>query len=646
MIDEAGVLGQSVGTKSLEAWKELLHEMSRRESDEIGADECHELVDELERILKSRDDTAAGLGEACETIAGLFVGFRGSLEYGAILERMLSKICMAPGRQACLDILLNSIKIESAENDAHAYLALDVVRMALRRLYLHEDALRGSRCEVLGACYDAMHRAASRNGLRNLAEIMGGSAARMEFCGPGSEICRMAMLRISIYDKRDVPSDGEILGVLRRYPALSGMLDSKRVIESKWRLTRLIHHISLDHLVSHEDYEWAYIAMAESNIRIRYWLDMIYREHGIANNPKQDALYEAARRPSLASTNIMVSARYLALEIYDFWKLYQKNHKMVQDLEIRDAAGIYKIVKEYKDAREMRELRNKFGAHPCWTFDEAARHINAMGLDRFVFYARLVLMFQDAVYRTVPSRHRRARNSGVQEAQISVSFEPVTKSEGRKSREEYANVSVVFKTPKSQDAYITMHESLLCMMLLSINFNEGKERNGDETLEGYLRFSSEVYNVKYMILELANFIKQFDEMNLEMTRGGKAFTPDFLKRREFYLQWRNDYAAHVLEDGVRGIQRLVEENRDLISNILRDIAEADSLVTRLSSEFEGYGGFDINPMTRTEVKLVEGKLDRMRAESNEHYGNEFVDPGQEITIQRRKEEVRRTLGLK
>lgn len=643
---EPAMLRQSASAKSLETWKELLQELGERAPDEISADECHGVVDELAKILKSKNDTTGELGEACEAIVGAFTRFKGRLEYGAILERMLYKICMVRGGQKGLGMLLGAIEIESEESDEHAYLALDVVRMALRHLYLREDFLRGSRREVLSACYDAMLRVALRNGLRNLAEIMRGSAAREEHCGPGSEICRMAMLRISIYDKRDVPSDAEILKVLRRYPALSEMLDPKRVIESKWRLTRLIHHISLDHLVNHEDYEWAYIAMAESNIRIRYWLDMIYREHGISNNPRQDVLYEAAQEPSLAPAKIMVSARYLALEIYDFWELYQKNHKLVQDLEIRDASGIYKIVKEYKDSREVRTLRNKFGAHPCWTFDEAAKHIDAMGLDRFVFYAHLVLMFQDAVYRAIPSRHRRDRNRGVREAHISVSFEPVTKSEGSEGKEAYSGVSVVFKSPKSQDAYTAMHESLLCMTFLTINFNEGNEHSMDKTLEGYLRFSSEVYNVKYMILELANFIKQLDEMGLKMTRGGKAFTPGFLGRKELYRQWRNKYAAHAQMDGVRGIQRLVEDNPDLISNILRDITEAGNLVTRLSSEFEEYGGFAITPMTHMEMKLVERRLDRIHMEANECYGNEFVDPDQELTMQRRKEEVRRTLGLK
>lgn len=644
-VSEAEMLRQSASARSLETWRELLQELSERNPDEVSADECYEVVDELDRILKSESNTTAELGEACVAVVELFMRFNGSLEYSAILERMLDRVCMVPGGHVRLGMLLDAIKIENKADDAHAYLALDAVRVALRHLYLREGALPESRREIMGVCYDAMLRVALRNGPHNLASIMKGSVAREEFCGPGSEICRMAMLRISIYDKRDVPSDDEILKVLRRYPALSGMLDPKRVIESKWRLTRLIHHISLDHLISHEDYEWAHTAMAESSIRIRYWLDEIYRQHGASNNPEQDELDAEARKPPLSPTNIMVSVRYLALEIYDFWELYQKSHETAQDLEIKDTSGIYKIVKEYKDSEKMQILR-KFGAHPCWTFREASRHIDSVGLDKFVFYAHLVLMFQDAVYRTIPSRHRRDRVHALQQAQISVSFKPVTEAEEKKSKETYSNASVTFKAPKSQDAYTAMHESRLCMMLLAINFNEGSRHLTENTLEGYLRFSNEVYNVRHMILELANFIKHYDEISLKIENGGNVFTPKFLKRKELYCQLRDECAAHVRIDGIRGIQRLIEKNPDLVSDILRDITEVDSLVTRLSGEFEGCGGPGMRAMTHMEIKLIGRRLDRIHTESNERYGNEFVGPDQKLTMQRKKEEVKQTLGIK
>jgi len=643
---EAEVLRQSASAKSLETWRELLQELSERNPDEISVDECYGLVDELDRVLRSKNDTMAELVEACEAIAEVFMKFRGSLEYSAILEHMLDRVCMVPGGHVKLGALLEAIKIEIKSDDAHAYLALDVVRVALQRLYLRKDVLWESRSKIMGVCYDAMLRVALRNGLHNLADIMRGSVAREEFCGPKSEICRMAMLRISIYDKRDVPSDGEIVKVLRRYPALSGMLDPGRVIESKWRLTRLIHHISLDHLVGHEDYGWAYTAMAESNIRIRYWLDRIYRQHGISNGSEQDGPGAVTRKPPLAPTNILVSVRYLALEIYDFWELYQKSHEVSQGQEISDVSGIYRIVEKYKDSKNMQILHKRFGARPRWTLGEASRHIGHIGLDKFVFYAHLVLMFQDAVYRTIPSRHRRDRVRGLQQAQVSVSFEPVTAEEKKKSKEEYSDVSVVFGTPKRQDAYMAMHESLLCMRLLVTNFNEGSRHLAENTLEGYLRFSNEVYNVRYMILELANFIKQYDEMGLKMKSGKSSFMPKFLKRKELYRQLRNRHATHVLIGGVRDIQGAIEENPDLISGILRDVMEAGSLVTRLSREFEGYAEFDMRAMTHMETQLIERKLDRIRAESSGRYGNELVDPDQKLTMQRRKEEVKHTLGIK
>lgn len=636
---------QYPGAVSLESWEESLQELSECNAGEIGGDEYYELVDELTRIVKSRNDTTEVLCKAGVAIAKMFGKIRGDAEYGIVLERMLDKVYMVPGGHVGLGALLGEIKIEDKANDAHAYLALDAIRVILRYLYLREDILRAARQEILKVCYDTMLRVAVRNGLHNLAEIMDGGAAREEFCGHGSEICRMAMLRNSIYDKRDVPSDEEILRVLRKYPLLSGTLDPKQVIDSKWRLTRLIHYIALDRLVNHEGSGHVYTAVSESNIRVRYWLDKIYRQHGIYNNPEQDLLDVLTQKPVFVHINIMIAIRYLALEIYDFWELYNKNHDLVKDLEIKDPAGIYRIIQECGIIRELREIRNEFGAHPGWAFEKAAERIAAMGLDRFVLNAHLVLMFQDAVCRTMPSRHRRDHVHDVRQAQISVKVDPVTRSEGEKIKESYANTSVVFKDQKRRDLYVTMHESVLCMMLLHESFNEAREHYGKNTLAAIQRFSNEVYNVKYMILEMANFIKQYEEMKLDVTKDGRVFERGFMARKSLYNEFRNNYAAHTRQDGINGIQALIEKQPDILSCVLRDIVEADNLVTRLSSEFPEYEQCSLRLMTSTEISRVQRKLDRIRKESNEHYGNEFVDPDQEQTMQRRKEEVRRILGL-
>lgn len=636
---------QTQDARVLGTWKESLLELSECRPEEVRLDEYYELVDELTKIVKANGGAPEKLREAGVTVAEMFSKFRKDSEYGVMLERVLDKVYMVPGGHVGLGALLGGIKIEDEESDAHAYLALDVIRVILRLLYLHEDDLRGSRGEILGLCYDAMLRVAVRNGLHNLANIMKAGTAREELCGPNSEICKMAMLRISVYDKRDVPLDEDILKTVRRYPALNSVLDPVGVLESKRRLTNLIHHISLDHITSHDECGRVYEAMYESNVRIRYWLDKIYRQHGISDSLEYDKIDTATQKPTLANTNTMVAIKYLVLEIDDFWRLYNKNHDMINDLEMGGPSGIYKISREYAGAREMKVMRDKYGAHPCWTFEEAARHIDAMGLDRLVFYAHLVVMFQDAAYRAIPSRHRRDHMRDVQRSQIPLTVEPVTASEREAIKMAYSGANVGLRGQKDQNAYVAMRESLLCMMHLSACFNEARENLKNNTLVSYLRFSNEVYNIKYMVLELTNFIKLCDSMKLSMTNAGKPLVLGFLERRKLYCGLRNKYAAHALMDGNDGVQELLQKSPDLISGVLRDIAEADGLVTRLSSEFQEYNGLPVRQMTHTEIKRAHRRLDRIRKVSDEYYGNGPMGPRQWQAIQRREEGARRTLGL-
>jgi len=632
------------GAKSLGAWKESLLELSECSPEEVEFDEYYELVDDLAKIVKTNGGASEKLREAGEAISEMFSKFRKDSEYGVLLERMLDKVYMVPGGHLGLGPLLGGIKIEDETSDAHSYLALDVVRVVLRHLYLREDALRESRGEILGVCYDAMLRVAVRNGLRNLANIMGKGATREELCGPNSGICKMAMLRISIYDKRDVPSDEDILKTIRRYPALSSVLDPTGVLESKWRLANLIHHISLDHVARHDGHGQVYEAMYESSVRIRYWLDKIYRQHGISGTPEYDRLDAATQKPALADTNIMVAIRYLVLEIYDFWRLCSKNHDAIDDLEVDDPSGIYKISHEYAGAKEMKAVGGGFGGRPCRTFEESARRIDAMGLGRLVFYTHLVVMFQDAAYRAIPSRHRRDHVRDVQRAQIPLMVEPVTLSEGEAVKRAYGRSSVEFNGQKDQGAYVAMRDSLLCMTLLSACLNEARENLKKDTLASYLGFSNEVYNIKYMVLELDNFIKAYDSMKISMTDGEKALVPGFLERRGLYCKLRDRYAAHVIMDGDGGMQKLIQKSPDLVSNALRDVVEADGLVTRLSSEFQGCDWRPVRQMSHTEIKRMHRRLERIRKGSSGNHGSEFAGSRQEQATQRRGE-VRRALGL-
>lgn len=636
-------LGQRMDPGGMAGWKMSLLDLSKCDM-KVGSEYCRRLVDDLLEIARSGNSATEAIDEAGAAIAGMFGKFHSNAIYNDILVGMLDRVYMVPGGCERLDAFFGGIDIENGLHDKYAYFALDVVRVVLRSLFVRDGELRGSRQAALGACYDAMLRAAARNGLVNLAKIMGIGSTREECCGSDPDICRMAMLRVSIYDKRDVPSGEEALRVLDRYPALKGALGPKRVIESMPLLTRLVYHISLSHLAAQKDYAWAYTAVYESNIRVRYWLDKIDLRHGGSAGSRLGA---AARGLKPVVPNTVVAARYLALEIDDFWRLYDASCGLVRDMDIDDPEGVYGAMRRQGGTRKaIREMRGRFGARSGWTFGEASARIDGVGLERLVLYAHLVLMFQDAVYRTIPGRYSKNRLHDVRQLQVCAELRPPTTREEREAGETYNALSVAFSGEKTQGRYVAMRESALCMLLMYASFVDAVRGHGRDALEGYLGFSVEVYSVKYMILELANFVEQYAGMGVVLARGKIAFTPRFLGRRKLYQEFRDGYAGHRRADGIGGLREMVEKAPSLISDILRDIVEADALASRLAREFKKYRPCAPRLMTDMETRRMEGRLDTVRRAIIEHYGAGFADPGQEQDALRRREEVSRILGVK
>lgn len=620
-------------TRSLEGWKASVIELSECGSDEIGLDECDGLVDGLVEIAKSPGGAEA-IGEAGALVAGLYGKFRAGTEYGLLLQGILDRVCMVPGGHVGLGGIFGAIGIEDGSSDKNAYFALDVVRVVLRHLFLREGELRGSRREILGACYDAMLRVAERNGLSNLAGIMRGGAAREELCGPGAGVCRMAMLRAGVYDRRDVPSDGEILEVLGRHPMLGKVLDPKRVIESKSRLTELMHHITLDHLASREGSAWAHAAMNESCDRIGYWLGAIERLHDAAGG--RDG---AGRQdPHLAAAS-MAPIRYLALEICDFWELYGRHRGLVGEQDICDPAGAYAMIAGKSEVRSrMEELRDKFGARPGWTFERASEHVAAMGMERIVLYARLVLMFNGALCSALPSRHREGHG---RDAAVLRIFDGV--GAAAPMEDPHDGATVEFGGEGGHGMRTTLLESALCMSLLRKNFVKALERRKARPFHAPAGFVLEAYNIKYMILELANFAGQWERTGASMTGGGRALAPNFLRREGTYREFRGSYIARAREHGVGGIQAMVEKNPGIVSGILGDMSEAVALASRLSGGFRGCGGSPIMLMTDAERKRMARRLDSVCGGAWRRGGGQ-ADPDQGRREQRAMEEVRRIVG--
>ena len=63
-----------------------------------------------------------------------------------------------------------------------------------------------------------------------------------------------------------------------------------------------------------------------------------------------------------------------------------------------------------KTSEWIRNARNSFGAHIDWTFNEVRKSIDDIGLNRIMHYAKSVVMFQDAICKTIPHRYYKPTN--------------------------------------------------------------------------------------------------------------------------------------------------------------------------------------------------------------------------------------------
>ena len=598
------------------------------ELEHFDSEECDKLVQSLADSVNGQKHELAKMmiNEIGPTIASTREKFRSNIVHGSILSCLLEKVYVTPDHHDVLRPLFDSIDIDGEGGGKKAYFALDTVRMVLRYVIVREAELGEVRRKILDVCYDTMLKVAKHNGLVRLAKLMDGDDAREEFCGDNAEMIRMAMLHVSVYDKRDIPPDDGICGILNEYPALEKMLGTDNVIKSKSRITQLIHHISANYLVKHDDYEKIYTAVYESNIRIRYWINQIYICHDDTRQPPQNDTERAMRQPSLQFLNVLSSIRYLALEVFDFLEIYESDHHVVDNLKLDDPGGFYKIMRGRGEVKNtIGKMRREFGAHPIQTFEEISEQVNAIGLDTLVLYVRLTLLFQDAVFRTIPSRYHRDENLMKQEF-IPISWSPVTKEDVRVVESTYDGVSMSLNEGDHQRTYVTMYESLLCMSMLNINFTNVSEKPQKETLDILMKFSSEVYNTKYMILELANFVEQYEELAPKLkTKAGEELIPNFLKRKEKYRRLRNHYSAHARFGDIVGIQQVMRENPNLISEMLQDIQEAWIIVTKMQPEFQEYKACAVPLMSDMEMDGVDREIDRIHKESNEYYENRYVE---------------------
>ena len=617
-------------------WKQAAAQLGAagpgRELDEA----CRRAVDELERAA-GHGAGARGLEEATRELSGLL----DDLDYDTcakVLGASIGRVYTTPENCGALGALFGEI---GKGDDAHrrTRLALEGVRVALMCAYARADGPGDSARTVLNLCYDALAGVARDNGLRELSRIMGEEGARAAACSGRGSMGDMARLWGFIDDMHDAPSCAEINDTMGRCGRIRAMVSKKETRLGRARISRFVQRIALDRAMR-EDYQVIYTVAAESNIRIRYWIDEIYAQHGVHNDPfLLDSLPRSVfQKRSMRWANLAVAVKYLALELGSFrkWERYAYR-KIVKRLNTENPDALYKILEGRKEAEgPVMRLRNSFGAHIDWTFNEVKAEVDRVGLASIMCHARRVLLFQDAAYRKIPHKYH-ARDPWAHEAAKGVTLlgEP---DRLEKITEKYREADIELSA-KYVNTWHAIHESSLGLCMVHAKYLE-RLHQYDESADGFILLNLEMYNVKYMFLELCNITEKLKGIALDA-----PFDPGFFSREKEYCRLRNYYAAHPRPRKIQNIMQVLEEERELLSQIPYDIGEVEQVVQKLEKKFSEMRTYEITHMTKREMDDIELDIVRTKERSHADLGNAFWDPDEEQGRREAKEILKEKFGL-
>jgi len=611
--------GDAAGVSGTKGWEQAASRLKGARPGRELDERCRALVDELERVA---DPEKAG-----QMLSGLLAGL-GHAARSRVLDESIERIYVTPGNCGALESLFGEIG-KALDGDRRTYALLDAVRASLLCAHARTGELGDSAGGVLDSCYGVLAGVARDNKLEELSALMGRADARDVTCGGAGGIARLWRL---VYDMCDIPNGTEINCALGRYGRLRSLSSKARLRGARGRISQLLLHIATDHIM-HEDYEVIYNVARESNMRIRYWLEEIYRQHGVSNDPHlMDRPAESVfYGPSTGWIHLAMACKYLILELKGFASWERVAYRMiVKRLNFTSPDVIYKIIERRDEMNEsIGYLRNTFGAHIDLSFNEAKAKIDEIGLATLVRHARKVLMFQDSAYRGVIPHKYYSSDPWSREL---VEFDPPQGDPDkiRAIKEKYGPVDIKLQT--QYDKWDAMHGSYLCLYLLYGKYLE-RIHGDSSTLEGIMRATSEIYNIKYMILELANITKELADAGLDM-----PFEPEFASRQKEYWCLRGAYAAHLRTGEIKCMMQVMGDKRELLSHIPHDIEELGQVVAKLEGEFPEARTYEIDHMTGPEMDDIEAELNTLRESTHAALGNRFLDPHEE---QRRRDAMER-----
>lgn len=386
------------------------------------------------------------------------------------------------------------------------------------------------------------------------------------------------------------------------------------------------------------EYGDIHTAQLESRSRLDFLVADIYAQHGLFWSSR---ILDRPRAPTtqgcgMLRLHMLLSTRYLVLELWDFDEVYRTHYKKVMGgLEVGDRGGLHAIIGGHGSvAGLLGDMRNKFVAHTELGLGEFAARVNAVGLAPIVEHARAVLVLQDAIHRTIPNRHAQ---KSMPLAETVGSFGPPTHAVIRALKQRYNGVNHVLD--RDAHKYETLRGLQTALSVLRRGFCDAVSETREGTLDSYIQFESHVHRAKYMILDMHNFIVEFTRLCPRVPR------PGFLSRAELYAGLRNDYAAHTRANRVSGVKSLLRDSPGLLDDIILDMVEADILVSRVLGRRPDPAIGEINPMTGAQISEIERRTDDVIMDCHRFYGYRYFRFNDEAKVYRMRDLAKRDLGL-
>ncbi len=382
---------------------------------------------------------------------------------------------------------------------------------------------------------------------------------------------------------------------------------------------------------------------AESTIRIHYLRDKIRNAYYVnqdiplSTSPDEISKTEISHASPESTQKLMVWMRYLILELWQTGLLDDDMDEIIKKLNLKEHHKLCEILERDENVKcFIEKMRHRFSTHANFTLEKAVEEIETFGFRKIWRCVLLIILFKDAI-RTVCYKpcdiNIEELNGG---KYITPPDEIVSEIKKQKLKMFYSKTDFGVDLEKYDNAQI-MRDCTICLNImrddLMIATKLHRCYGTEETLVLYV---NAVYNMKYMISELHEFIKHWNKLKIPSSLR-------FMKRENKYREIRRQYSAHRdKKERITSIMQLFKEP-DRWSNVVQDVEEVTILSKKLFPDMKINSR--IRLPTKSEIVEMKQEIEDVRLYSHKQYGDKFIDSEYDKKCQKIRRHVGKALNL-